>query len=75
MPPTIISYDELTLVFDTGSSGQLTHFRANYQFEDNECATNNGDCEYRCYKTPGAYHCQCKKGFELYEKTKCRRRK
>ncbi|VDK82361.1 unnamed protein product [Dibothriocephalus latus] len=74
LPPTIISYDELTLVFDMGSSGQPTHFRANYRYEDNECATNNGDCEYRCYKTPGTYHCKCKKGFELYEKSKCRQR-
>ncbi|VDK84846.1 unnamed protein product [Dibothriocephalus latus] len=75
LPPTIVSFDELTLVFDVGSSTQPTHFRANYRFEDNECAKNNGGCHHICYKMPGSFTCKCRGGYELYAESKCRRRK
>ncbi|ESO90349.1 hypothetical protein LOTGIDRAFT_123418 [Lottia gigantea] len=32
-----------------------------------ECATNNGSCEYKCQNEPGSYNCSCPEGSELQE--------
>ncbi|ESO88177.1 hypothetical protein LOTGIDRAFT_234725 [Lottia gigantea] len=32
-----------------------------------ECATNNGSCEFKCQNEPGSYNCSCPEGSELQE--------
>ena len=32
--------------------------------DNNECLTNNGDCDMRCINVDGSYSCECFEGFE-----------
>ena len=32
--------------------------------DNNECLTNNGDCDMRCINVDGSYSCECFDGFE-----------
>ena len=36
-----------------------------------ECNENDHMCDELCINTPGAFHCDCPEGKELYEITKC----
>ncbi|ESO94685.1 hypothetical protein LOTGIDRAFT_176704, partial [Lottia gigantea] len=51
---------KMSLDIDCTSNGSV------FSCQDiDECATNNGSCEYKCQNEPGSYNCSCPEGSEL----------
>lgn len=56
----------LRLVFRSDKTIQRSGFAVVFSSERNECAINNGGCEYECKKTVGSHHCACPSGYILH---------
>ncbi|XP_064459101.1 bone morphogenetic protein 1-like [Ornithodoros turicata] len=67
LPPVITSEDNiLRIEFRSDSTVQKNGFAANFLTDEDECALNNGGCQYICKNTVKGYNCSCPDGFVLH---------
>ena len=68
IPEPITSEENLMRVqFHSDGNIQKQGFHANYAFDVDECANNNGQCMHKCINTVGSFKCTCNEGFTLQE--------